>query len=183
MAENSSVPTPDAPVPGVPSAESRYGESFPTDEDLSRRGSGRAAVSPEEFQSLGGEIPVRQEPSPQTPLEFLHPPATDEDLRALAGLPSSSEELCGAVGPAGETCRLRRGHNAGEAEVLHVARGRSWTGIAGRIDSSFFSMVQRPVSDPNTARIAVALERGVELLDRLTKSIEHYVEDMLHRQR
>jgi hypothetical protein len=143
-----------------------------------------AELSPDELRELGAlaDSPPRVEPQPPGDLELDKPPATVAELRALAGLPSTDEALCGAPGPDGRTCRLKPGHEGG----LHAAKGFVWVDdVAGQqLDphqaaaEQLWGKADRepPADAPALVRIAVALEG-------LQDIIKHYVEEMLHRQR
>lgn len=112
---------------------------------------------------------ARVEPQPASDYEAVHPPASPDDLRRLAGLPSTDEELCGLFGPNGQTCRLAKGHS----DDLHAAKGRTWLST----DTASVG------GDALTERLCVAIERHNELLERMTMSIEHYVQVTLHTQK
>jgi hypothetical protein len=112
-------------------------------------------------------ISPRVEPQPISDYERDHPPASPDDLRRLAGLPVDG--FCDAVGPSGATCRLAKGH----PDDLHVAKGQTWLS----------SDVAKVGGDALTERLCVAIERHNELLERLTKTVEHYVQHTLHTQK
>jgi hypothetical protein len=114
-------------------------------------------------------ISARVEPQPISDYERDHPPASPDDLRRLAGLPSSDEEPCGMFGPNGQLCRLAKGHS----DDLHAAQGRTWTS----------GDVAKTGGDALTERLCVAIERHNEYLERLTKTVEHYVQHTLHTQK
>lgn len=122
----------------------------------------------EELADHFGSAP-RMEPQPVSDYEAVHPPASPDDLRRLTGLPASTEELCGLFGPDGRACRLAKGHT----DDLHAAKGRTWLST----DTASVG------GDALTERLCVAIEQHNEFLERLTKSIEHYVQTTLHTQK
>lgn len=141
-----------------------------------------AELSPAEMAEIGGErLEERVEPQLPTDLELEKPAATPEELRALAGLPVAEEERCGVPGPDSLMCRLKPGHEGG----LHAAKGRTWTddwleAAGGKTAQGIREAVGEGALED---RLVAAIERGVVALEGIRGSIEHYVQETLHRTR